>query len=380
MKRGIPDRVPVYLAASLMKPCQLTGKPYWDVEFRRDPPLWKAQMDFARKFDEETFITAPGLEGFADAPGKTKEIVDETDDHLVIRETCHTRRGNMTALREYLREKSSRPLEAYVKDPLADKEKIRCLLVDPRTGTKSPEYDEVVRSVGDDGVIKVGIVQPVTWWLKLRLPLQAGILDFFEHPDLMEGLLNEYEDHAVAEADAICRVLKPEVLSIGGSTSSISVISPRLYRRYNLRFMSRVTEICRRHGVLSYLHMCGKSREVLEMLADDTELDFIEPLERPPGGNVDLAEVKEKFGSRFCLGGNVNTFETLARGTPAEVEAEARECIEAAAEDGGFILVSGDQPGSDTPDENLRAMVAAARTYGIYPLAPAGGKSGSRRL
>ena len=366
MKRGVPDRVPVFLAASLMKPCQLTGKPYWDVEFRVDPPLWKAQMDFACEFDEDTFITAPGLSDFADAPEKTTEIVEETHEHLVVRETCHTRRGDMTALRQYVRDKSSRPLEAYVKDPPSDLDKVRCLLTDPWSGSKNSQYDEVLRYVGDDGVIRIGMVQPVTWWLKFRLPLQQGILDFYEYPDLMSGLLKEYEEHAIAMVEAICRRIKPEIISFGGSTSSMSIISPDLYRRFNLEFMSRATAICREHGVLSYLHMCGKSREALDMLATETDLDLIEPLERPPGGNVNLAEVKQKFGSRFCLGGNVNTFETLARGSPSDVEAEVRTCIEAAAEGGGFILVSGDQPGSDTPDENLRAMVSAAHLYGNY--------------
>ena len=366
LRRGVPDRVPVFLAAAVMKPCQLTGKPYWEIEYRNNPPLWKAQMDFAREFDEDTFISAPGLQGFADEPEKSAEIIEETHEHLVVRETCHTRKGRMNATREYVRDKSSRPLEAFVKDPPADLDKVRCLLVDPWTGTKNPQYDEVVRYVGDDGVTRIDMVQPVTWWLKFRLPLQLGILDFYEYPDLMSGILKEYQEHAVAMVEAICRRIKPDVLSFGGSTSSMSVISPDLYRRFNLDFMSRATAVCREHGVLSYLHMCGKSREVLEMLASETDLDFIEPLERPPGGNVALAEVKKEFGSRFCLGGNVNTFETLARGSPSDVEAEVKTCIEAAAEGGGYILVSGDQPGSDTPDANLRAMVSAGHRYGSY--------------
>jgi hypothetical protein len=40
-------------------------------------------------------------------------------------------------------------------------------------------------------------------------------------------------------------------------------------------------------------------------------------------------------------------------------------CLNAAA-GGRFILSTGDQCGRDTPFENLRAMVATARTYGRY--------------
>jgi uroporphyrinogen decarboxylase len=37
-----------------------------------------------------------------------------------------------------------------------------------------------------------------------------------------------------------------------------------------------------------------------------------------------------------------------------------------AAEEGGFILSTGDQCGRDTPDENMHAMIETAREYGIY--------------
>jgi len=43
----------------------------------------------------------------------------------------------------------------------------------------------------------------------------------------------------------------------------------------------------------------------------------------------------------------------------------ARAAIDAAA-GGRFILSTGDQCGRDTPDENLRAMIETARTYGRY--------------
>ncbi len=112
--------------------------------------------------------------------------------------------------------------------------------------------------------------------------------------------------------------------------------------------------------------MCGKSNEMVEVFAKETELNMLEPLERPPGGNVSLKEVKQKYGSRLCLKGNVNTFITLAKGTPRDVEEEAKRCIEDAAEGGGFILGSGDQVPGDTPEQNFIAMIEAAKKYGKY--------------
>lgn len=71
-------------------------------------------------------------------------------------------------------------------------------------------------------------------------------------------------------------------------------------------------------------------------MAEDTDLDVMEPLECPPGGDVDLRKAKRKYGHKLCLKGNVNTFHTMNRTTPEEVEKEVRWCLNAAMEGGGL--------------------------------------------
>lgn len=56
----------------------------------------------------------------------------------------------------------------------------------------------------------------------------------------------------------------------------------------------------------------------------------------------------------------------MLNGTVADVTREAKACIDAAASGGGFILATGDQCGRDTPDDNIFALVEAAKTYGRY--------------
>ncbi len=55
---------------------------------------------------------------------------------------------------------------------------------------------------------------------------------------------------------------------------------------------------------------------------------------------------------------------TVLRGRPEDVAAAAPKAIDDAVAGGRFILSTGDQCGRDTPDENLRAMIETARTYG----------------
>jgi uroporphyrinogen decarboxylase len=66
------------------------------------------------------------------------------------------------------------------------------------------------------------------------------------------------------------------------------------------------------------------------------------------------------------LKGNIDPFGVLHKGTPEQVEAEVKACVEAGAPGGGFILGTQDSTLGDTPIENLHALVAAGRKYGRY--------------
>ncbi|OHB80635.1 MAG: hypothetical protein A2V98_10595 [Planctomycetes bacterium RBG_16_64_12] len=52
-------------------------------------------------------------------------------------------------------------------------------------------------------------------------------------------------------------------------------------------YVAKVVEAVRPFGVLTYLHICGNSTQILELMAD-TGVDCIEPLD--PLGGVDVAD------------------------------------------------------------------------------------------
>lgn len=118
--------------------------------------------------------------------------------------------------------------------------------------------------------------------------------------------------------------------------------------------------------MFTHVHSCGPEAELVEILANETHLTVIDPLEIPPMGNCNLREIKQKFGDKIVLKGNLHTTDVMLNGTPEQVRDAAKRAIDDAAEGGGFILSTGDQCGRDTPEENLFAMIETARTYGKY--------------
>jgi uroporphyrinogen-III decarboxylase len=158
---------------------------------------------------------------------------------------------------------------------------------------------------------------------------------------------------------------RPDFLMLHGS-GTITLQSPALARQLSLPTVQKITRMARDAGVPTLLHSCGKQRDWVRMCAEETNLDCINPLEPPPMGDCDLADIKRSFGHRLALMGNLHTTDVMFCGTPETVMDASRSAIEAAGRGGGFILSTGDQCGRDTPDANLFAMVEAADTYGRY--------------
>ena len=156
-----------------------------------------------------------------------------------------------------------------------------------------------------------------------------------------------------------------DFLSVGGSGTLIFQ-TVEIFRQLAFPAVKRAIELATAAGLPTAVHSCGPETALVKIFAEETNLTVIDPLEIPPMGDCDLAELKRLYGDKIILKGNLHTTDVMLRGTPEDVAAASRKAIDDAAEGGGFILATGDQCGRDTPDENLRAMVETARTYGRY--------------
>jgi uroporphyrinogen-III decarboxylase len=99
-------------------------------------------------------------------------------------------------------------------------------------------------------------------------------------------------------------------------------------------------------------------------------LDIIAESGLPAGHSIwmfdktDMVEVKKKFGSWACFGGNVPG-SLLKAGTPQEIEDYVKNLIDDVAQDGGYILANGAVL-DDSTAENVHAMIETGKKYGVY--------------
>jgi len=367
MTGGQPDRVPAAPDISNMIPCRLTGKPFWDIYSHNDPPLWRAYVDAVRYFGIDGWFTygTIAFQRKGDQRQWESETISRTGERIVTRTTCRTPAGDLSCETTYYIADPPTQTRKWITDFPADMHRLRYFLPEI-TGCDFAPLHEMRAYLGEDGALGacVGLpgFQELFGWFDGGL--EAVAYAWADHPDELREFVSWQERDLVRQTEMLLGA-RPDFLLLGAS-GLWTLNTPQAFRDLSLPSLKRLTRMACEAGVPTMLHSCGKERDLVRICAEETDLDCINPLEPPPMGDCDLAEIKRDFGDRLALMGNLHTTDPMLLGTPEQVTEAARKAIEAAGAGGGFILSTGDQCGRDTPDGNIRAVVAAAERYGRY--------------
>lgn len=370
MRNGIPDRVPCAPDISNYIPCKHTGLPFWDIYFSEDISLWEAYMAASEYYGIDQWIASA-----CDIPVdySNREVVvkkclsfDDSRDAMIARFSYTTPDGELDEEFICYRQEPPARTKRLIKDISQDWKRFRWLTTPP----DSLDLKELkrIRAACDESGQAFGCSMGYPGFHMWEGYIEGGIqtLSFLDCDD--DTALDAW-----FEADIACGTKrlelylaeKPDYLLFGGS-GTLTMSSPRLVERYAIPALRTWSKMAKDAGVATMLHSCGKSRLLVDMLVEHTDIDCINPLEMSPMGDVDLMEVKIAHGGKIALMGNLHTTDTMLFGTPDDVYAASKHAMEVAKEGGGFILSTGDQCPIDTPDENLFAMVQAVKDFGSY--------------
>jgi MtaA/CmuA family methyltransferase len=216
------------------------------------------------------------------------------------------------------------------------------------------------RELGDDEIVYAWVEAPFQESAMLR-NINYFMMDLVGDPPLVHELMRfslELElSFGLAQIEAGARF-------IGIGDSIASLVSPDHYQQFNFPYISELIAGLKAAGARVKYHACGNTKALLPFFsklgADIINLDSL----------IDLKEAKLILGNNVCIKGNFSPTAILLRGTPETVRKAARRCILEGGLHGGFILSPGCEVPRDTPTENLEALIAVAKTDGIYPLNP----------
>jgi uroporphyrinogen decarboxylase len=371
-----PDHVPVSPDLSAMVPVRLSGRPFDEMFLDGREHHGYASASVAEAYVEA--VRYYGMDGWyiygslppvipPDRPRWETRLAGRPGGGQIKYQTAQTPYGELTQQIDYFADEPPWEQVKPIKDLKRDWPRLRSLMGEDEKWEWEREFKDRDR-IGELGVYSVSIGIPQDWWFFQRHGgYNATFFDYADEPVYMQEVFEFYSRYAIARLRALLKASPPpDEIMLGGSASSLSASSPANFRRYDLPFIKEAATLCNQVGVFPHLHVCGKSNKIVEMVAEETEVKVMEPLEEPPGGNVDIGEMKRRYGDRLCLKGNLNTFQFMLSATPEQVEEKAKRLIDLCGEGGGFVLSTGDQCGRDTPDANLFKLVEVAQTYGKY--------------
>jgi uroporphyrinogen decarboxylase len=137
------------------------------------------------------------------------------------------------------------------------------------------------------------------------------------------------------------------------------MFAPQVFRDV---FLPPMREICRHIQLPWVFHSDGDLMPIIEDLLS-LGMDGLNPIEPGP---MDINLLKERYGKRICLLGNIDLHRTLTQGTTKEVEEEVRQRIESVGKGGGYIIASSNSITDYCKLENVFAFRDAVLKYRAY--------------
>ena len=128
------------------------------------------------------------------------------------------------------------------------------------------------------------------------------------------------------------------------------------WRRLFKKQYRRIYAAARDAGLVVMIHSCGNITEILPDLIE-IGVQVVHPLQPEA---MDVVQCQREFGRDLCFWGGLGSQSTLPNGTPEECRREARDRLKL-FERGGYILAPAGAAPTETPPENLAAVVEAAR-------------------
>ena len=155
-----------------------------------------------------------------------------------------------------------------------------------------------------------------------------------------------------------------DAIEIGGNLAT-SMVGPGFYSDFVLQYEKRLIDSIHDAGAFVVYHNCGDAAKIMH-LYNEVGMDVWGYLTPPPFGDIDLDEALRVIRPDMVLRGNIDQVEFLRKASPEEISRKVRDLLLKVKPRGNWILSTTDFFFDGTPQENIKAFVAAGEKYGVY--------------
>ena len=183
--------------------------------------------------------------------------------------------------------------------------------------------------------------------------MQNLLMDFHEHPEFVQDLLNTIADYNIAQVQA---ALKYDIDAVyfgddWGQQRGLQM-GPKLWRKFIQPVLKRMYHVVHEGGKYVFIHSCGDVDELFDDLID-IGLNCFNPFQPEV---MDVATLAQQYRGRLVFHGGLSTQRTLPYGTVDDVRRETSRLLEMGCE-GGYIFAPAHDVERDVPLENMLAFI-----------------------
>ena len=208
------------------------------------------------------------------------------------------------------------------------------------------------------------VTSPLDYLLDL-LGYENGLLAMILEPDKVERILERFTIGVVKMASEMAAHKSVDAIKISSPFAGMGFISPEFYKKFELPYLSQVVQAVKARGKFVYVHTCGHINDRLELMAEAGP-DGLECLDPPPIGNVELEDAFNRIGDKMFIKGNVDSVNTLLKGTEETITKDVVKRINIGMKNKGFILSTACSIAPKVPKENVQILTKLAKEYGVY--------------
>ncbi len=223
---------------------------------------------------------------------------------------------------------------------------------------RNPTMQGIIRShhLVADAIGKKTLIIP-TQWAPLTtsariLGVEPLMMATIEAPEKLLKLIQFSTDLIWALLETVLEHEDIPGANFSDPVASGDLISPPMFRKFAAPALKDLVRRVRGRGKLSMVHICGNSTNILRDVLEINPHCF--SLE----SKVNLKTAKEVLGGKVCVAGNVSPAGAFLSGKPEEVLREAKDCLAAWGDEGGYILTVGCDFSKNVPLENMMALMS----------------------
>jgi uroporphyrinogen decarboxylase len=249
----------------------------------------------------------------------------------------------------------------YLDGTIKSKDHLKALQPpDPYAPGRTRSLEKILKKWGDKKACSFAVSGPFTkgWGMTGFVPFVKAL---YTDPSFVRQLVETTTKFEI-EMGKIAIDAGVKILWITDDLGDVHgpMLSQKAFGEYIFPSIKTMIQEFKNRGALVLLHCDGNVMPLMDDLVN-LGIDAFHPTERKTG--MKLEEMKQRYGDRIALIGNVEASVLIPFGSLEEIDRQTRECFNTAAPGGGYIFASDHSIHPGVPAERARFLFENAKKY-----------------